>query len=899
MPRFTTVPVVVMPRHPVVLRCATWSLCALALLFTPSSHGQSQAQIPPQPQPANVGMPDPQMPLTATSQEALPAPAQAANDPSPAPDEDVIAAARVRRPRDEPPALDSGHRLLTVHSPFRSVTKAHQLLNEIAIDIVAQLGYNETIATSQESRARHDSGVNESRFFTRRLKSGETRSLEADIVRSAGGTFDVVIFGVARSGTNENANPDLPRFLPTVVSLFNQAEANVTGQDHGPLAHFVFQLSYIQADQALGILKALGYSTVEFTKQPGATQWENLYEPVRRGDVKLPYVIKFIEGSKMSIMEPNEPAPGAMPQMQSMPQQGRTAIPDIGGTFLHHMTAGEPEQRMLIVYDQEQPDAMQTLLNTLRETIDVPARQVVLSALIVELNSQRAKDLGLTFTAGNGRSEGNFTRDAKNTQQPFSFTFDSSKGAGVFQFSATLSALITNGEAEILSNPSVLVIDGRQARIQIGQQVPVVNSTATAAGITSSVEYFPVGIVLNIRPRINEQGTEVTMQVETIVSAVGQNAATTSAVFFAPTIDNRQVQTFVRVADNTPFIVGGLVSANDSTARSGIPLLSQIPWIGPIFGRTEKSKQKKEVIVVLTPHIIPPSRPIFSYVLPKDSDLLDSFGLRLFRNAYRIRSEDVHDFAFIDDSDIFQALVARVRARAQTEPSLRNIEPFQSLLAGRIPGEEILVRRMLWEIVQKLGIAKQVDPARIRLFEGAPDPSDPRLQVVALGDRLTHFEQAGKNTMELIFAPPAATTEHPFAQPKAAIAYDDLADGTAEKRLIDLNTTRPNGTPEQAAIVLSKQQYDGVDALDTLRSVLVLKKLIALNAGVPLTLANFQVGRQIIFPTDEDIREATHVIDRDTARLFYEVVAYYPAFENEFNRRTREALRAMSLEIKP
>jgi general secretion pathway protein D len=352
----------------------------------------------------------------------------------------------------------------------------------------------------------------------------------------------------------------------------------------------------------------------------------------------------------------------------------------------------------------------------------------------------------------------------------------------------------------------------------------------------------------------------------------------------------------VRVADNTPFIVGGLVSSNDNTQRAGIPGLSQIPGIGSLFRRDTRSKQKKEVIVVLTPHIIPPSRPIFSYVLPKDSDLLDSFGLQLFRNAYRIRSEDVHDFAFIDDSDVFQALLARVRSRSERLPSLRSTEPFSSLLAGRIPGEDILVRRMLWEIIEKLGMTGKIDPAKIRLFEGSPDPDDPHLQVLALGDRLEHFEQEGKNTMELVFAPPVATVEHPFAQPRASIVYDNLSPGGATKRLLELNTTRPNGHAAQAAIVLSADGYDGISSLDALRGVLVLKKLLALNSGVALTLSNFQVGRQVIFPTEEDIRQATHVIDRDTARLFYEVMAYYPAFEGEFNRRTREAMHAMGFD---
>ena len=169
---------------------------------------------------------------------------------------------------------------------------------------------------------------------------------------------------------------------------------------------------------------------------------------------------------------------------------------------------------------------------------------------------------------------------------PFTFTYDETLARTALNLTAKLKALIEHGEAEILSNPSVLVLDGRQARIQIGQQVPVVNSTATAAGITSSVEYFPVGIVLNLRPRINEEGSEVTMQVETIVSAVASTAPVGGSVLFAPTVDNRQVQTFVRVADSTPFIIGGLIATDSKNNRAGLPFLSQIPFLGALFRQT-------------------------------------------------------------------------------------------------------------------------------------------------------------------------------------------------------------------------------------------------------------------------------------------------------------------------
>jgi hypothetical protein len=79
-----------------------------------------------------------------------------------------------------------------------------------------------------------------------------------------------------------------------------------------------------------------------------------------------------------------------------------------------------------------------------------------------------------------------------------------------------------------------------------------------------------------------------------------------------------------------------------------------------------------------------------------------------------------------------------------------------------------------------------------------------------------------------------------------------------------------------------------VTPLELLQGVLVLKRLLELNQTMPLTLKEFHIGRQIIFPTQEELQQSYHFIDRQTAKLFYEVYNYYPAFEQEFNREARQ-----------
>ena len=92
----------------------------------------------------------------------------------------------------------------------------------------------------------------------------------------------------------------------------------------------------------------------------------------------------------------------------------------------------------------------------------------------------------------------------------------------------------------------------------------------------------------------------------------------------------------------------------------------------------------------------------------------------------------------------------------------------------------------------------------------------------------------------------------------------------------------------------------GATALEVLKGVLVLKRIMALNHSMPLTIQEFRVGRQMIFPTEHELRDKYHIIDYDAARFFYQIINYYPEFENSFNRDSEgilERIKELSDEI--
>ncbi len=815
-------------------------------------------------------------------------------------------------------AQDAGSPAISLHAAGTSAAAAERVLDTASHWLLLHRGYRESEVAGRLGEMR---GIEGARGFVRELADGSRRTLELGASRHSSGGWELHAYGHQHGAAGAVPNPDLAALENKLRELSDPAAdvplvskkpppadrpaprppppppsspgSRPTPTLHGDSLEFdldrvafeTFHLSYAQSDRVLGLLKALGYSTIEFVAQTGEGNFEAVYAPLLRGAARLPMIVKMIDATKTSIMDPVPPPPGP-PRPAPPISREQPAVPDIGGKLLHQATTGEALHRLLIIHDPERPEALAKLRRLLREQIDVASRQIVLEALVIQIDSDRMRDLGVSYAWQEGKSSASFSTDEGGNQLPFTYVFDSTADF-VSQFQASLHALVSNGQAEILTNPSVLVLDGRQARIQIGQQIPVVSSTATNTAVSQRVEYFPVGIVLNIRPRLDETAREVTMQVETIVSSVSSavGAATTIGddVFFAPVIDNRQVQTFVRIADNTPFIIGGLIASEESESVKGIPGLSKIPGLGALFRRKSKSRVKQEVIIVLTPHVVPLDEKSFGYAVPKESSAFDSFGNQLFRNAYRLRSQDIFDLSFLHQSPDLLRLQAAARERVERTPELAAEEPLAGILAGRIPGEEIMVRRMLMEVVGEHDFESLVNPDHIIFFEPSPGGG---FEVAFLRDHLA--ERHSKSDVLVV----------PFALRNDGSAYAEPRwqplppEGYSSLLRSGNPLPTPGAAPELVTMVLGERP-GSTPPLDVLRRVLVLERVLELNPSLAMELDALHVGLQIIFPSEEDLTQRFHLVDRETARLFFEVEEYYAAFERRFDRQIGRAFELL------
>lgn len=768
-------------------------------------------------------------------------------------------------------------------TPHRSLPQARRFLDAADVRVLLPLGYElapELVGTAELSRRR---GIDAVRVYVQ----GDD-VVEIGLTVAPAGTYDVVLHYAGEPGSGQ-----LAQVQQGLQELANAASRAATSASEPDLGYEMLRLGHIEADRAVALLKALGYHSIEFnTREQGG---EQIFDIVRGQQAKLPWVVKVSNASKTSLMEA-EPGARTTTTRTTTASSGNNiqGVLQLGGSHLHSATSGSPEERLLVVYDRNKPEDLETLVNLLQTHVDVPAQQIVIEALVIEVNSNNLNDLGFEWRTNDRNASASFERSADGGTRQGTFIISPEAFTDFNAFRGTIEALEETGEAEVLSSPSVLVLNDRQARIQVGRQIPVSRTTATTSATVRSVEYFPIGIVLNLRPRINREKSEVTMQIETIISSISPESAakleaSSGDITFSPIVDNRQVETYVRVADGTPFIIGGLLSTDDQQARISLPLVSRIPVLGRLFTRERIEHERREVIVVLTPHIVPQDARSFSYLIPKDSDIFDRFDYTLFRNAYRVRDDEVWDLKFIQESPVLRGIVQRIRRYAEDDVTIRRQEPFASFLAGHIPGESVLVRRMLKDIVEKLEFGKEVDLTKVFFFEATPENDNlvDRTLPGVLGDVL---ERDGHGLVLTYDARNEPQEGDYFTYPFATVT-DTVVPAAHQERVAFLRSLNPVGgeeRPLQWSILLA----DASD-VEHLQNVLILKRLLDLNNKLPQTLAAFQPGLQVLFPSREDMGSRYHLIDSEVAQLFYETSSsqYYPAFERVFNRRVREVER--------
>jgi general secretion pathway protein D len=157
----------------------------------------------------------------------------------------------------------------------------------------------------------------------------------------------------------------------------------------------------------------------------------------------------------------------------------------------------------------------------------------------------------------------------------------------------------------IVSAPHLMVLDHQTAVLQVGDEVPIVSQQAvstvtTGAPLVNSVQYINTGVIMKVTPRVNANGV-ATLEIEQEVSTP---TATTSSTINSPTISQRRIKTVVTVPNGQTLALGGMIQEQKNNGRSGLPILSDIPILGALASNTNKTVQRTELLVLLTPTIV-------------------------------------------------------------------------------------------------------------------------------------------------------------------------------------------------------------------------------------------------------------------------------------------------------
>lgn len=306
------------------------------------------------------------------------------------------------------------------------------------------------------------------------------------------------------------------------------------------------------------------------------------------------------------------PAAGAPAAASAAPKTGPAAAASETGFLVSSDTkvfADEITNSLIIV---STPVDYDFIVETVKK-LDVLPRQVMIEALIAEVTLSDSMSFGLEWSLKTDINMRPFDREwSLSGDAAAKYGIDTSKGgftivgtdpSGIVR--ATLQALAGEDKVRVLSSPHILVSDNREAKIQIGDQVPIATSQTTNTGTTPSqttttIQYKDTGTILKVKPQVNEGGL-VSLEITQEVSDFSTKTLFGSDQII---INKREATTSLVAQDGQTIVIGGLIKDKTTRSKTGIPLLSKIPILGYLFGKTTDEENRTELIILLTPRVI-------------------------------------------------------------------------------------------------------------------------------------------------------------------------------------------------------------------------------------------------------------------------------------------------------
>ncbi len=365
-----------------------------------------------------------------------------------------------------------------------------------------------------------------------------------------------------------------PRYLVNVAKWIEQLDRG----EEGSMGLYVYKLTHTKADMITDVLgNIFGATNLPSTKKaskPSAKSKDSS------------------SSSKSTNSNSNTPDNNENPQSsQKSIQAGNINIyPDVRNNSVV-VRASPADYKMVEV--------------ALRK-LDVPPLQVMIEATIAQVTLGDSFELGLQWFFGKQAKTGKanlgslqsnssgITSAAANT---FSYIFTKNN------LGATLTALQTLTDVKVVSSPHVMVLNNESASLNTGTEVPIVKQITTSittdgAPTSTDIEYRKLGVNLNVTPHITGNDM-VNLKINQSINSV-LDAGTGNT----PTLQNQSVDTMVSLKSGETVALGGLISDNETKAKGGVPYLRDVPLVGNLFSQQKNSKQRQELLILITPHVI-------------------------------------------------------------------------------------------------------------------------------------------------------------------------------------------------------------------------------------------------------------------------------------------------------
>lgn len=233
---------------------------------------------------------------------------------------------------------------------------------------------------------------------------------------------------------------------------------------------------------------------------------------------------------------------------------------------------------------------------------------VNLSALVIDISGKDASDLGFKYGVASDVSTSN-----GHTSITFGTAGDFYGGKDFYDATHhpfqnvdfMIQALASQNKIKVLSRPNITTMSGEEAEILIGGELPI----PTSKDGEISVEWKPYGIKLKIKPQVDQE-SKITSKVEAEVSGIDASVSVPTSAGKIPGLISRKASTVLSVPDGQTMAIGGLMNSDESKVITKVPILGDIPIIGEFFKHTSSSKDKRELMILITPTIVTNNDPV-------------------------------------------------------------------------------------------------------------------------------------------------------------------------------------------------------------------------------------------------------------------------------------------------